>query len=79
MQLERDLQLASFLAGVGRILADLGVLDNAKANSEHDQVQVCWVYCRRKRLDKANSDAQICTMGLRQDQIQREIGKMGCL
>lgn len=40
MQLERGVQLAGVLAGVGGILVDLGVLDDEEADSEYDQVQV---------------------------------------
>ena len=40
VQLERDLQSAGVLAGVGGLLVDPGVLDDEEANTEHDQVQV---------------------------------------
>ena len=40
VQLERDLQSASLLAGIGGVLVDPGLPYHEKADSEHDQVQV---------------------------------------
>lgn len=40
MLLERNLQSAGVLAGIGGVLVDIGVLDDEEADTEYDQVQV---------------------------------------
>jgi hypothetical protein len=74
MLLERDLQSACVLAGIGGLLVDLGLLDNEEADTEYDQVQVgkrlSWRHMSGQDHDwMLIALLQIRAMGFRKDEV----------